>query len=385
MNEIWIEIVESLQTCYKENTSEKEYQHEIENCLKILGWKKSNGTMESQYTLQIGSSNTIRPDLLLRKVNTNGELQAVLPIEIKRPQNTYNDRYANQLTSYMRQLRLNVGLFIGENIQFYYDVPNNMDKPVKVLTINIDRNDNNGELLCNILTYENFKLNKLEEFCEEQYQKIQAQNNLRQRLSEYLSTENAQNNIKSLLKSKFMNEGFDEKNIDFELNNIEISIQHSKKENTVVSYIPNQIHTHAHVNITQQSDDQTNTRDTSKFSFDNTNFYGKRKFVLELIKSYINKHSQITFDELRTVFPDELHSKSRGVVRLLSDINSQMVQKPDLKKRYFLKPEEIITLANGEKIVVNNQWGDISFPNFLKRAKQIYPITCNGDYDLNNI
>lgn len=385
MNEIWIEIVESLQTCYKENTSEKEYQHEIENCLKILGWKKSNGTMESQYTLQIGSSNTIRPDLLLRKVNTNGELQAVLPIEIKRPQNTYNDRYANQLTSYMRQLRLNVGLFIGENIQFYYDVPNNMDKPVKVLTINIDRNDNNGELLCNILTYENFKLNKLEEFCEEQYQKIQAQNNLRQRLSEYLSTENAQNNIKSLLKSKFMNEGFDEKNIDFELNNIEISIQHSKKENTVVSYIPNQIHTHAHVNITQQSDDQTNTRDTSKFSFDNTNFYGKRKFVLELIKSYINKHSQITFDELRTVFPDELHSKSRGVVRLLSDINSQMVQKPDLKKRYFLKPEEIITLANGEKIVVNNQWGDISFPNFLKRAKQIYPITCNGDYDLSNI
>lgn len=383
MNEIWIEIVESLQTCYKENTSEKEYQHEIENCLKILGWKKSNGTMESQYTLQIGSSNTIRPDLLLRKVNTNGELQAVLPIEIKRPQNTYNDRYANQLTSYMRQLRLNVGLFIGENIQFYYDVPNNMDKPVKVLTINIDRNDNNGELLCNILTYENFKLNKLEEFCEEQYQKIQAQNNLRQRLSEYLSTENAQNNIKSLLKSKFMNEGFDEKNIDFELNNIEISIQHSKKENTVVSYIPNQIHTH--VNITQQSDDQTNTRDTSKFSFDNTNFYGKRKFVLELIKSYINKHSQITFDELRTVFPDELHSKSRGVVRLLSDINSQMVQKPDLKKRYFLKPEEIITLANGEKIVVNNQWGDISFPNFLKRAKQLYPITCNGDYDLSNI
>lgn len=383
MNEIWIEIVESLQTCYKENTSEKEYQHEIENCLKILGWKKSNGTMESQYTLQIGSSNTIRPDLLLRKVNTNGELQAVLPIEIKRPQNTYNDRYANQLTSYMRQLRLNVGLFIGENIQFYYDVPNNMDKPVKVLTINIDRNDNNGELLCNILTYENFKLNKLEEFCEEQYQKIQAQNNLRQRLSEYLSTENAQNNIKSLLKSKFMNEGFDEKNIDFELNNIEISIQHSKKENTVVSYIPNQIHTH--VNITQQSDDQTNTRDTSKFSFDNTNFYGKRKFVLELIKSYINKHSQITFDELRTVFPDELHSKSRGVVRLLSDINSQMVQKPDLKKRYFLKPEEIITLANGEKIVVNNQWGDISFPNFLKRAKQIYSITCNGDYDLSNI
>ena len=128
MNEIWIEIVESLQTCYKENTSEKEYQHEIENCLKILGWKKSNGTMESQYTLQIGSTNTIRPDLLLRKANANEELQAVLPIEIKRPQNTYNEKYANQLISYMRQLRINVGLFIGENIQFYYDVPNNMDQ-----------------------------------------------------------------------------------------------------------------------------------------------------------------------------------------------------------------------------------------------------------------
>lgn len=382
MNEIWIEIVESLQTCYKENTSEKEYQHEIENCLKILGWKKSNGTMESQYTLQIGSTNTIRPDLLLRKANANEELQAVLPIEIKRPQNTYNEKYANQLISYMRQLRLNVGLFIGENIQFYYDVPNNMDKPVKVLTINIDHYDNNGELFCNILAYNNFCLNKLEKFCEEQYQKIQVQNNLRQRLSEYLSAENAQNNIKGLLKLKFMNEGFDEKSIDIELSDIDISIIKPHKIHT--SNLPQSTTKQVQTIplYTQTSNEKHSSRDTTKFSFDNIHFYGKGKFVLELIKDYISNHPQTTFYELQQIFPDSLHSKSRGVVRHLSDIRQQMIQMPDLKNRYFLKPEEIITLSNGEQIVINNQWGNL-FINFLEAAKQLYIITSDKEYKPN--
>jgi hypothetical protein len=101
-----------------------------------------------------------------------------------------------------------------------------------------------------------------------------------------------------------------------------------------------------------------------------------------LIKDYISNHPQTTFYELQQIFPDSLHSKSRGVVRRLSDIRQQMIQMPDLKNRYFLKPEEIITLSNGEQIVINNQWGNL-FINFLEAAKQLYIITSDKEYKPN--
>ena len=84
----------------------------------MLGWRQSNGTMQSQVSLNIGRRNTIRPDIVLYKNDL-----PVLPIEIKRPSNSCNGQQEQQLMSYMRQLRLNVGLYIGENIQLFYDNP----------------------------------------------------------------------------------------------------------------------------------------------------------------------------------------------------------------------------------------------------------------------
>lgn len=123
MNENWPEIVETLIPYFETNSVEGDYQREIENCLKFLGWKKTNGTMVSQYTLPIGNSNSIRPDIVLWRKNEHDTQSPVLPIEIKRPSNIQNERQENQLMSYMRQLKLNVGLYIGEKIQLYYDIP----------------------------------------------------------------------------------------------------------------------------------------------------------------------------------------------------------------------------------------------------------------------
>ena len=87
MNENWPEIVETLIPYFETNSVEGDYQREIENCLKFLGWKKTNGTMVSQYTLPIGNSNSIRPDIVLWRKNEHDTQSPVLPIEIKRPSN----------------------------------------------------------------------------------------------------------------------------------------------------------------------------------------------------------------------------------------------------------------------------------------------------------
>ena len=93
MNENWPEIVETLIPYFETNSVEGDYQREIENCLKFLGWKKTNGTMVSQYTLPIGNSNSIRPDIVLWRKNEHDTQSPVLPIEIKRPSNIRNERH----------------------------------------------------------------------------------------------------------------------------------------------------------------------------------------------------------------------------------------------------------------------------------------------------
>lgn len=219
MNENWLEIVSTLIPHFENDTPEDAYQKEIESCLLILGWKKFNKTMLSQYTLPIGNSNNIRLDILLRKDNMD-----VLPIEVKRPSNTCTERQEKQLMSYMRQLRLNVGLYIGEKIHLYYDNPSDNADAICVFSAEIDANDDNGAKLCDMLNYANFDKDILESFCRKEYEKLLTRSDLHQRFLDYFSEAEGVSNVLSLIKDKFINEGFCENAIDEELDGLNISI-----------------------------------------------------------------------------------------------------------------------------------------------------------------
>ena len=68
---------------------------------------------------------------------------------------------------------------------------------------------------------------------------------------------------------------------------------------------------------------------------------------MAVVNSYVNSNPTISFDELSKVFPDDLQG-SNGVVRLLKDVPEKQRKLGDGNKRYFAKPEEIITLTSGE-------------------------------------
>lgn len=362
MNDNWIEIVETLQPHVKYNSTELKYQQEIENCLKFLGWRSSNKTMQSQLTLGFGAGNTLRPDIILYK---NGI--PVLPIEIKRPDNICNDKQVGQLGNYMRQLKSNVGLYFGENIRFYYDNPDDLDNPINVLSIEISKEDSNGDTFCEMLSYGKFDKTSLEDFCKERHNQIIARNNLQQRLNEFLFSGNATKNIITLIKEKFTKEGFEDEVLNAELSKLDINV--NRKEN----------HNLSHLKLTSSSaSENTDKSQDAYFSFDGITFHCKRRFVLELIKHYVENNPNVIFEELERLFPAELHTKSLGVVRTLSSVNERITSQPDLQRRYFLKENEIITLSDGTKVVVNNQWGTF-FPKFLEKAKSLYHVTSRVD------
>ena len=199
MNENWLEIVSMLRPHFDRDSTEDLYQEGVERCLQILGWKRFNNSMQVQYSLPIGHNNFMRIDILLAKNGIN-----VLPIEIKRPSNVCNSRQESQLLSYMRQLRLNVGLYIGEEIRVYYDNPEDSFDAICVFSSKIEDSNVNGEKLCNLLYYSNFDKEAFESFCRKEYDKIQTKMNIQSRISEFLSTEHCSKNIQSLIKQKFI-------------------------------------------------------------------------------------------------------------------------------------------------------------------------------------
>ena len=173
------------------------------------------------------------------------------------------------------------------------------------------------------------------------------------------------NFIKSILRSHLILLGYEVKEIDDELGRYSYNWALSDG-NQVKDNIP--------------ENESINTLDTTRFSFDGgRTFYNKRLFVLNVIRKYVNEHPNITIDELEDVFPSSISSKKRGVIRPLSVVKEWIKGSPDVAKRYFMKEDEIITLRDGTKIVVHNQWGT-RFPAFLDIAIKLYDVRSDQLY-----
>lgn len=125
---------------------------------------------------------------------------------------------------------------------------------------------------------------------------------------------------------------------------------------------------------------QINTRNRTKYSFEGRPFLSKRRFVLEVVKHYVNTHPKISYESLIRVFPSTLNSNtSNGVVKRYRDVLKQVAKNPDIRNRFFLKANEVIKIANGMRVVVHNQWGD-DFEKFLHVAEDLYSVkSSNGN------
>ncbi len=222
MENKWNIIARNFRRCKEKNVSEDTYQDTIEHQLQLLGWYDG---IENKLSIQVGASKSLIPDMVLSK-----EGHRVLVIEIKKPNNTLKNRQASQLLSYMRQLKLPIGLYIGENIQLYYDAPDDEYDAICVYTIEFDDNSSSGRKFCQLLEYENFNLSQLEEFCAEQLRLINARNDFQKRITEFVSPQNVYGNIIELLKDKFVSEGFDDDTVSAELKKLNISISYDRFE-----------------------------------------------------------------------------------------------------------------------------------------------------------
>ena len=203
--------------------SEKEYQEIVIKTLEMLGWNRSE--IEEQRKIPSGAAKRLEPDIII----TN-KYEDLFVIEVKKPNSTHNSRNDEQLRSYMRQLRLNVGIIIDEKIHVFYE-NENCKLPVEILSIDFDENCKNHSMFIRLFSKESFEKTKLKEYCEFQLNKIN--------LTEYISSEDYKEILLKLIRNNLISNSLINDNGDIinkTLKTIDINIS-SKQDNIEIDYV----------------------------------------------------------------------------------------------------------------------------------------------------
>jgi len=169
MNELWQEICFTLKDI-PSSCSEELYEQKIIQIIEKLGWSRYKKEIIIRKSYQLGSTGTIIPDIIVKSLDKDESLV----IEIKRPSvNIENESHKMQLFSYMRQLKLEYGLLIGNKIQIYYDGKlKTGENPVLLKNIEISDNNEDNLLLINLFQKQSFSYQNLNIFATKELEKI---------------------------------------------------------------------------------------------------------------------------------------------------------------------------------------------------------------------
>ncbi|PIB29282.1 hypothetical protein BFP78_15490 [Gaetbulibacter sp. 5U11] len=224
--EKWNEIAYLLSENLPTDLSETDFGQKVIQALRILDWKEYKGEIEKEHSLQFGSVNKLRPDFIIKS-----EDKRLFVIEIKLPSIPINSNFQRQLFSYMRQLKLEYGILIGQGIQIFYDGNLiNQDDPILLETIQFKADNEKGEKFVELFSKESHSTELLKTFTLKSLKKINRKEDYR-KLTEKILSENYKEKISELIKQDFLNE-YDGELIDSVLKELKIEIKRKHSEIT---------------------------------------------------------------------------------------------------------------------------------------------------------
>ena len=352
-NEKWNEICFLLSDNIRTDISESNFEQNVIQALRVLDWKEFLGDLQIRPSFQIGASNRIMPDFVINST----EKKNLFVIEIKQPSIPISINFQQQLFSYMRQLRLQYGVLIGQVIQIFYDGDlTEHDDPVLLETIEFERDSAKGLKFVELFSKQTFSYETLKTFTLNSLKKINRKADQKKLQQKILSTE-YQLELLELIKQDFLN-NYDAELIDNVLKEISIKIQPKRhitvEKPTFQDYISSQT-------------ENKGTRDKTKYIINGTSAkLPKNRFVLEFVKAYLQKYP-IDFSSLKLVFKDE-YQGSTGVINKLDIVETKYANKSN--KRHFTGNDEILTSADNIQFVVSTEWGKDNIKNIVDLARE---------------
>jgi len=305
-----------------QNASERDFQIIAETFFEKLGWSQYRHEIITQKTIPIGSTNTVKPDII---IESNGKKLFV--VELKKPNISISERNVEQLFSYMRLLRLNIGILLGETLQVYYELPDVNKSPMKINEISYTSDSIDGINLVKLLSKNEYAHEKLNRYCEDNIAKIKC-HKISNEYIDLLCSELGQDIIINMMKEKLSTEYSNEiitSIID------EISIRISRKGRASQSFVAQTSGVHL-VQKEQHSSNLEHTNINGSMSLDGLiSTIGMKAFVkyYDILKNntmqdiihHMKLNENYTLNTLRTkasigkkIFRDNLELKALQII-----------------------------------------------------------------------
>lgn len=207
MENRWREICYLIRS--NKTSNENLFQSEIVNIFEKIGWSRFNNEIDEKRKIDIGSASSIRPDIIIKS-----QAKDLFVIELKKPSALYINRNDSQLFSYMRQLRLKIGILINDRIHVFFD-DQNCSVPVEIMNIEFDENATDGITFLQFFSKITFDLNAVISYCNNQLSKLE--------VIDLITSNEYKEKIFDLIKND-LSEAYNQDVIDFAFSNIDLSI-----------------------------------------------------------------------------------------------------------------------------------------------------------------
>jgi len=221
MNEMehWNEINFILSEKIKPDITEAEFEKHVTEALRILGWSEYKGDLSVRPSFNIGAVNRITPDFLIKSGT-----QYLFAVEIKQPSIPLRSRFADQLTSYLRFLKLEIGIIIGEKIQLFYDDKSSDGNEAFIFEeIEFARDNPKGKEFTDLFSKDGFNLERIVEKARKNRAELEQQKATQKLKAELLSSE-MEEKLKNLLK-RDLQKDYPESMVDIAVSELSIYIQ----------------------------------------------------------------------------------------------------------------------------------------------------------------
>lgn len=200
--EKWNELCFILSESIPANASEQVLELKTIQAFEKLGWSHFKKEISAQESIQLGASNIIKPDIIIKSDDTN-----LFVIEVKKPSvDLKNPSNQNQLFSYMRMLRLNFGILIGNEIKIFVDgslVGSHQSELLE--TISFKKDNPKGLNFINLFQKESFSYENIENYIQKKIKIIKENQTVEHLKNEIKTTEYLEYLINEL-KNKLLTE-----------------------------------------------------------------------------------------------------------------------------------------------------------------------------------
>lgn len=210
---------------YAITDTESEFEGSLCDLLLEGGLKWGTKDIKRQDIFRIGSSQSVRPDIIIYE---NNKPQFI--IEVKKPSHIQTENDITQLISYMKQLEVNVGIYIGEKIEVFYKEIGAGTLPERIIKTSFQTPDDDGEIFYDLFNYQNFSQVRIKEFYAKKIEEKKEKDIIEKETSLLISDKGSL--IELFLLNHFISRGLKEDIAHKILSSIEISINRKDQPST---------------------------------------------------------------------------------------------------------------------------------------------------------